>query len=569
MRGGKAGARGNERDKSVDPGVTCVCVLCCAGVRPFQCPYCDYSSSQKTHLTRHMRTHSGERPFKCESCNYLAANQHEVTRHARQVHNGPKPLSCPYCEYKTADRSNFKKHVELHLNPRQFLCPLCKYAASKKCNLQYHIKSRHAGCSVAAVDISKVRLRVKKPDNDGAEGTLGESKADDSSGGERYAEDSDMDAVDDGDDGDDGESSPINLSIRKSGRLSGAETETRKSNGGEREKLQKVKEKAEPEKRVPTRQKKTEKICGRPPETEKGNVKRRVKKTTETEKTPRRRSEEHRDETQNEEKKSKPEREQKKNESSGKENKNLNKPRKSGEKKAEKTADRIEDAPRKSREDNSEKTPDRIEDAPQKPPKEKAAKRKATEALDLSQKTSAETPPKAKRLRAPAVAEKDTKKIQDSSSSPPSAAKPKKSRSAGKKALERLKLEKETTSSDLLSDKMEVSTCSSDEKTLGDRDAPAATPAVTATKEEAASADVTTQTTKMADASTCSSDEKTSGNKPATTTTGNGSAQQQKKKKKEEKKKKKEEAGSTDVSTQTTMMSEKMEVSPTCSSGES
>uniref|UniRef100_A0A3B4B0K2 C2H2-type domain-containing protein n=1 Tax=Periophthalmus magnuspinnatus TaxID=409849 RepID=A0A3B4B0K2_9GOBI len=135
------------------------------GVRPFQCPYCDYSSSQKTHLTRHMRTHSGERPFKCETCNYLAANQHEVTRHARQVHNGPKPLACPYCDYKTADRSNFKKHVELHLNPRQFNCPLCKYAASKKCNLQYHIKSRHAGCDVN-LDISKVKLRVKKADSE-------------------------------------------------------------------------------------------------------------------------------------------------------------------------------------------------------------------------------------------------------------------------------------------------------------------------------------------------------------------------------------------------------------------
>ena len=34
--------------------------LCYSGVRPFQCLYCDYSSSQKTHLTRHMRTHSGK-----------------------------------------------------------------------------------------------------------------------------------------------------------------------------------------------------------------------------------------------------------------------------------------------------------------------------------------------------------------------------------------------------------------------------------------------------------------------------------------------------------------------------
>ncbi|XP_075060937.1 RE1-silencing transcription factor [Mixophyes fleayi] len=134
------------------------------GERPYRCIMCPYSSSQKTHLTRHMRTHSGEKPFKCEQCSYVASNQHEVTRHARQVHNGPKPLTCPHCNYKTADRSNFKKHVELHVNPRQFLCPVCDYAASKKCNLQYHIKSRHSGCADITMDVSKVKLRTKKGD---------------------------------------------------------------------------------------------------------------------------------------------------------------------------------------------------------------------------------------------------------------------------------------------------------------------------------------------------------------------------------------------------------------------
>ncbi|KAK9407937.1 RE1-silencing transcription factor [Crotalus adamanteus] len=125
------------------------------GERPYRCSMCPYSSSQKTHLTRHMRTHSGEKPFKCEQCSYVASNQHEVTRHARQVHDGPKPLACPHCDYKTADRSNFKKHVELHVSPRQFLCPVCEYAASKKCNLQYHIKSRHPDCCDITMDVSK------------------------------------------------------------------------------------------------------------------------------------------------------------------------------------------------------------------------------------------------------------------------------------------------------------------------------------------------------------------------------------------------------------------------------
>ncbi|XP_016130154.1 RE1-silencing transcription factor-like isoform X3 [Sinocyclocheilus grahami] len=175
------------------------------GERPFQCIYCDYSSSQKTHLTRHMRTHSGERPFKCDNCSYLAANQHEVTRHARQVHNGPKPLSCPYCQYKTADRSNFKKHVELHVNPRQFLCTVCKYAASKKCNLQYHIKSRHPGCTDISMDVSKVRLRVKRTDTD----DISPNKLATDQSGSRRSEDKQLGELDDV------ESGPINLSIKK------------------------------------------------------------------------------------------------------------------------------------------------------------------------------------------------------------------------------------------------------------------------------------------------------------------------------------------------------------------
>ncbi|KAK2498990.1 hypothetical protein MC885_018080 [Smutsia gigantea] len=137
------------------------------GERPYKCELCPYSSSQKTHLTRHMRTHSGEKPFKCDQCSYVASNQHEVTRHARQVHNGPKPLTCPHCDYKTADRSNFKKHVELHVNPRQFNCPVCDYAASKKCNLQYHFKSKHPTCPNKTMDVSKVKLKkTKKRESD-------------------------------------------------------------------------------------------------------------------------------------------------------------------------------------------------------------------------------------------------------------------------------------------------------------------------------------------------------------------------------------------------------------------
>ncbi|XP_017259993.1 RE1-silencing transcription factor [Kryptolebias marmoratus] len=387
------------------------------GVRPFQCLYCDYSSSQKTHLTRHMRTHSGERPFKCDSCSYLAANQHEVTRHARQVHNGPKPLSCPYCEYKTADRSNFKKHVELHLNPRQFLCPLCKYAASKKCNLQYHIKSRHSGCNVA-LDVSKVKLRVKKPGPDGVD-EYSDSKRNKLDNQSSIDEDVDMEEDEDDD------SSPINLSVKKSSIDQPSQSETPYKAAktpnvpSEKEKPPKVKE---AEKKVTTRQKK-----GKEPPSENPNItnvqtgaagnaeskaKKRVKRLS-AEKTAIR--------TESEEPKSLKDPAEK--EGSDKQPSEQTNAVKELKLKPEvKLAQKNDNKPlskiRKSGSKRSKKTPEPAEEASQKPNssdknqkakgvKEKPAKRKGTEVLDLSQKSS-----KTRRLKAPAA-----EKLQSKSSS--------------------------------------------------------------------------------------------------------------------------------------------------------
>ncbi|XP_024138988.1 RE1-silencing transcription factor [Oryzias melastigma] len=369
------------------------------GVRPFQCAYCDYSSSQKTHLTRHMRTHSGERPFKCESCPYLAANQHEVTRHARQVHNGPKPLSCPYCEYKTADRSNFKKHVELHLNPRQFLCPLCKYAASKKCNLQYHIKSRHSGCSVE-LDVSKVKLRIKKPSTDTADENSKGSKSDDSSSLEE-----DMEEEDD-------HASPINLSIKKSSKTNLPETTDKSAKkpglSSEEEKPQKVKEQ---EKKISTRQKKVLEGPGETTSVTDNKVKKRVKKLQAEKKRVQDQAEEpppekHRpgetclQQTSQEalvkDQKVRPDKEKEPQSS---------KPRKCGSRKSEKKTQQVKEAPEKAMIPAKKPKPKVVKDKP--------TKRRAAEALDLSQKSS-----KTRRLKPPAAEKLPAKSSQQVESSP-------------------------------------------------------------------------------------------------------------------------------------------------------
>ena len=43
--------------------------------RPFKCDDCDYSSSQKSNLRKHIMTHTGEKPFKCDDCGYSSSNK--------------------------------------------------------------------------------------------------------------------------------------------------------------------------------------------------------------------------------------------------------------------------------------------------------------------------------------------------------------------------------------------------------------------------------------------------------------------------------------------------------------
>lgn len=289
------------------------------------------------------------------------------------------------------------------------------------------------------MDISKVKLRIKKTGPGAAEQNSTASKLDNSSSVE---EDFDMD---DGDEGVD--SNPINLSIRKSSRPCSAEpvqseapdkVQKKANITSEKEKAPKVKDKLEPEIKVTTRQKKLEKVNERrlekeavkEPQTETTAVnthskaKRRVKrlpadKTTvqnQTNKTDAgkvqiQKSDQQRPEMGREGKPVK-EKDLQKNDSSGKENKSFSKPRRSVSKKSEKT-EHVKEALQKP--DSPEKS------QKEKVVKEKAAKRKAVEALDLSKRSSSETPSKTRRLKTTA-AEKTVaevaKKINDATQAP-------------------------------------------------------------------------------------------------------------------------------------------------------
>lgn len=53
---------------------------------PYRCNMCSHSSSDKSALIRHMRTHNGDRPYECALCHYAFTTKANCERHLRNRH---------------------------------------------------------------------------------------------------------------------------------------------------------------------------------------------------------------------------------------------------------------------------------------------------------------------------------------------------------------------------------------------------------------------------------------------------------------------------------------------------
>ena len=69
--------------------------------------------------------------------------------HDNQTHEGIK-FSCGYCEYKTTKKEALLRHIKSMHEGVKFSCDQCNYEATKKNSILTHIKSVHINRGVAA-----------------------------------------------------------------------------------------------------------------------------------------------------------------------------------------------------------------------------------------------------------------------------------------------------------------------------------------------------------------------------------------------------------------------------------
>ena len=117
------------------------------GNKPHKCKMCNYTTSLRGHLNRHIElVHEGKKPHICSICDYSFSEKGSLKKHIESAHEEKKPHKCSICDYSSSRNNVLKIHMEsVHEGRKPHNCSICGYSFSQKSSLKRHIKSVHEG----------------------------------------------------------------------------------------------------------------------------------------------------------------------------------------------------------------------------------------------------------------------------------------------------------------------------------------------------------------------------------------------------------------------------------------
>ena len=136
----------------------------------FECPQtgCQFSSSRKASLTRHLKGfHGTAGSFACDhpGCTFRSTWRENIAKHKRHQHSDEKPFPCNYtgCSFRTKTNSHLTSHKNaVHLKVRDKRCHVCEKEFQTKSYLKAHMTTHEGdGHEMEKCEDRSVNLRRK------------------------------------------------------------------------------------------------------------------------------------------------------------------------------------------------------------------------------------------------------------------------------------------------------------------------------------------------------------------------------------------------------------------------
>ncbi|XP_018407111.1 PREDICTED: zinc finger protein 665-like [Cyphomyrmex costatus] len=125
-------------------------------MRPHKCGTCNKEFKNKSHLSRHERTHNGEKPYQCEFCEKTFSQngnlrQHMVAKHYnderyksnKDLYTGGVSYKCGTCNKVFKSKAQLCRHELIHKGEKPYRCEFCRQMFRYKTSLQEHYVAKH------------------------------------------------------------------------------------------------------------------------------------------------------------------------------------------------------------------------------------------------------------------------------------------------------------------------------------------------------------------------------------------------------------------------------------------
>ncbi|XP_036611206.1 zinc finger protein 142 isoform X1 [Trichosurus vulpecula] len=114
------------------------------GVKPHQCPFCEFSTTRRYRLEAHQSRHTGVGRIPCGSCPQTFGTNSKLRLHRLRVHDKTPTHFCPLCDYSGYLQHDITRHVNsCHQGTPAFACPQCEAHFSSETALKQHTLRRH------------------------------------------------------------------------------------------------------------------------------------------------------------------------------------------------------------------------------------------------------------------------------------------------------------------------------------------------------------------------------------------------------------------------------------------